>query len=203
MSRKPKGFTKEYEAFVRVRVKQELRQRMRAVRGALPMKACEARSARVAEQVLALDAFRNAKTVLGFASIRKEVQTLTILEAAWAAGKQVVLPRIVDQALVLHRVETMSELSEGAFSVPEPAASAPQIEPRAIDFALVPALAADLRGHRIGYGGGYYDRLLPELTGAITCALVFDFQLVSEVPEQPMDVAVDLVVTDARVTKTS
>ena len=61
------------------------------------------------------------------------------------------------------------------------------------------ALAVDPRGYRIGYGGGYYDRLLPQLQNALSCAVVYDFQLVAEVPELPFDVTVDLIVTDAQV----
>ena len=60
-------------------------------------------------------------------------------------------------------------------------------------------MAVDSRGYRIGYGGGYYDRLIPRLKRACTCAVAYDFQLISEVPELPFDVAVNLVVTDARV----
>ena len=83
--------------------------------------------------------------------------------------------------------------------IPEPARDAPRIEPGEIELALIPALAVDPRGYRIGYGGGYYDRLIPRLSKACTCALAYDFQLISEVPELHFDVAVELVVTDARV----
>jgi 5-formyltetrahydrofolate cyclo-ligase len=63
----------------------------------------------------------------------------------------------------------------------------------------VPALAVDARGFRIGYGRGFYDRLLPTLPNALTVAIVYDFQLVAEVPEEPFDVPVHVVATDARV----
>ena len=91
----------------------------------------------------------------------------------------------------------------GVFSVPEPPEDAARLLPKEVDFALVPALALDPRGYRIGYGGGYYDRLLPKLSQARTCAVAFDFQLIAEVPELPFDVAVDLVVTDERVIRAS
>jgi 5-formyltetrahydrofolate cyclo-ligase len=83
--------------------------------------------------------------------------------------------------------------------VPEPAETATQIQPEDVDFALVPALAVDPRGYRIGYGGGYYDKLIPRLSEACTCVVAYDFQLISEVRELAFDVPVDLVVTDARV----
>ena len=171
---------------------------MRTVRGALPESACEARSKAILQRIAALPELKNATTILSFASIRNEVRTRPIMESAWAAGKRVVLPRVLGEELCLHIVDSETALADGAYSVPEPPHDAETIEPTEIDFALVPALAVDPRGFRIGYGGGYYDELLPRLPNACTCALAYDFQLISEVPELPFDAAVDLVVTDER-----
>lgn len=175
---------------------------MRAVRGALPVSACEARSAEIAKRVVTLTSFESAKTILAFSSMRREVKTHAIMQAAWTVGKQVALPRVVERELHLHRIGADTELVEGSFGVPEPPDEAPRISPGTVDFAVVPALAVDLRGYRIGYGGGYYDRLLPLLENARSCALAFDFQLIAEVPELPIDVPVDIVVTDQRVFET-
>jgi len=117
--------------------------------------------------------------------------------------KRVGLPRVVDDDLVLHLIDLETELEPGAFSVPEPPEHSAVLSPQEVDFALVPALAIDPRGHRIGYGGGYYDKLLPRLLGAKTCAVAYDFQLIAEVPELPFDRTVDLVVTDDRVLRIS
>ena len=184
---------------IRHRAKQALRMQLRAVRSALPESACHSRSSEIATRVLTLPELVNARTVLAFASIRNEVRTREIMNAAWADGKRVALPRVVGDVLALHIVEADTVMIEGAFSVPEPDAAAPQLEPSEVDFALVPALAVDPRGFRIGYGGGYYDKLLPLLDRACSCAVAYDFQLVPEVPELPFDATVDLVVTDARV----
>ncbi len=196
MSRRPAD---PAEQAVRHHVKAELRKRMRAVRGALPASACETRSTEIAKRVVALSIFESAKTILAFSSIGREVQTQAIVRAAWIAGKEVALPRVVDQELHLHRVVADTELVKGAFGIPEPPETAPRISPEAVDFAVVPALAVDLRGYRIGYGGGYYDRLLPLLKNARSCALAFDFQLIAEVPDLSTDIPVDIVVTDQRV----
>lgn len=195
MSSGPPGIPEEQ---IRHRVKLELRKRMRAVRGALPASACEARSSEIAKRVIALPAFQSAKTVLAFASIGREVRTRVIMEAAWGADKRVALPRVVEEQLHLHLVYVDTTLVEGAFTVPEPPSNAATLDAEEVDFALVPALAVDPRGFRVGYGGGYYDRLLPRLTGAYSCAVAFDFQLIAEVPELPFDVAVQAVVTDKR-----
>jgi 5-formyltetrahydrofolate cyclo-ligase len=192
----------EREQALRQRAKLALRKQMRAVRAALPNAASEARSQRIAQRVRALAEVRDAETILAFASIRSEVQTGMLIDAFHASGKVVALPRVIDDALVLHCVKPGDTLEEGSFSVPEPSVDAPIVDPASVELALVPALAVDPRGYRIGYGGGFYDRLLPQLHNARTCAVAFDFQLIAEVPELPFDEAVDIVVTDARVIRT-
>ena len=187
------------ETDLRHRAKQALRARMRTVREALPKLSCDARSAEITKRLFTLAEIERAKTILTFASIRNEVRTRSSMEAAWASGKRVALPRVVGDELQLHIVDSETVLVAGAFSVPEPPEEAPRIPPADVDFAMVPALAVDPRGYRIGYGGGYYDKLIPRLENARTCALAYDFQLIAEVPELPFDVAVDLVVTDERV----
>ena len=186
------------DRLLRERAKAALRRQMRAVREALPTSACDARSAEIIKRLLVLEELDRAVTILAFSSIRNEVRTRASMNAAWAAGKRVALPRVTGDELELHLVDAGTRLVEGAFRVPEPRGDAVQIHPSEVDFALVPALAVDLRGYRIGYGGGYYDRLIPRLERACTCAVAYDFQLISEVPELPLDVAVDLVVTDQR-----
>jgi len=191
--------TEHADRQLRQRAKQALRNQMRMVRGALPESACEARSAEIRKRLFGVAELERAATVLAFASIRNEVRTRPIIEAAWSTGKRVALPRVHGDELRLHLIDSQTPLGPGAFSVPEPAVDAAAIEPGEIDFALIPALALDPRGYRIGYGGGYYDRLIPRLSNACTCAVAYDFQLISEVPELPYDVSVDLVITDSRV----
>lgn len=191
--------TEHADRQLRQRAKQALRNQMRMVRGALPQSACEARSAEIRRRLFAVAELERAATVLAFASIRNEVRTQPIIEEAWSAGKRVALPRVHGDELRLHLIDAQTPLALGAFSVPEPAEDDESIEPSEIDFALVPALAVDPRGYRIGYGGGYYDRLIPQLFNACTCAVAYDFQMISEVPELPFDVSVDLVITDSRV----
>lgn len=190
------------ESQIRLQAKKALRKQMRALRGALPESACDTRSKEIATRVLGLDELQSASTVLAFASIRNEVRTELLVDALRRSDKRLVFPRVVAEGLALHLVESTSELAEGAFSVPEPKDTAPRVDPSEVDFVLVPALAVDERGYRIGYGGGYYDRLLPLTTRACTCVLAFDFQLIAEVPNLPLDVPADLVVTDARIIRT-
>ncbi|MGB3052314.1 MAG: 5-formyltetrahydrofolate cyclo-ligase [Polyangiales bacterium] len=194
--------TEHADRELRHRAKQALRNQMRMVRSALPQSACEARSAEIRKRLFGVAELQRAATVLAFASIRNEVRTRPIIEEAWSTGKRVALPRVHGDELCLHLIDSETPLVQGAFSVPEPPEDAARIGPDNIDFALIPALALDPRGYRIGYGGGYYDRLIPRLSDACTCAVAYDFQLISEVPELPFDVSVDLVITDSRVIRT-
>ena len=187
------------ELQLRKRAKQALRKQLSTVRAALPESACEARSRKIVERVLDLDQLGTASVVLAFASIGNEVRTSAFIDACLEADKRVGLPRVVGNDLVLHEIVSATALVPGAFSVPEPPADGRVIAEDEVDFALVPALGVDPRGHRIGYGGGYYDRLLPRLASGTTCAVVYDFQLIAEVPNLAFDATVDLIVTDERV----
>ncbi len=152
------------------------------------------------QRLIALPEWASAKTVLAFVSMRSEVQTQDAVDAARAAGKRVgttrMLPDYSDLEVREWRVE--DELEESGQMFLQPPAEAPVIPNDEIDLVIVPALAADDRGYRIGYGKGYYDRLLPKLTRAFRAAVIFDFEVVAEVPEQPYDTPVDVVITDIR-----
>ncbi len=192
------------EDALRAGMKVEIRTRRRAVRRAMPHEARLARSEAIARRVIELEEWTRARTVLAFVSMRSEVQTAALVEAARAAGKRVAAPRMTHEYddLEAHEWHEQDELEESGMMFLQPPVSAPRVEDDAIDLVLVPALAADDRGHRIGYGKGFYDRLLPRLTRATRVCVVFDFEIVAEVPDRPGDEPADLVVTDARVLRT-
>ena len=98
-----------------------------------------------------------------------------------------------------HFVEDTSRMVDGSSGVREPAPEDPLAKPGSLDAIVVPTLAVDPRGHRIGYGAGYYDRALPQFAPPTsTLAVAFDFQLVAEVPNTEGDVTVGWIVTDSR-----
>ena len=184
------------EDYLRRRVKVELRRRMRAVRSALPREARAARSKELEARVLDLDVMSRASCVAAFAAIRSEADPSGIVAALRARGATIAYPRIDEDAGLMLHVCGPERLVAGTWDIPEPPADAPQ--PEHVDVILVPGLAFDPRGHRIGYGKGYYDRLLSQWPDAFRIGLGFDFQLVSEAPNLPHDVALHCVVTDKR-----
>lgn len=156
------------------------------------------------EQFALLPGFREAGTVLLFASaFAEEYRTWPILEIALSLNKQVVCPR-VDRAadrLVLHRVEDLSkDLQPGMMGIPEPRRRSPVVEPSQIDWVLVPGLAFDDRGFRLGRGRGHYDRLLVNLRAeAPRWALALESQWVEALPTEPHDQQLDGIAGPARV----
>src|SRR5262249_46669102 len=97
-----------------------------------------------------------------------------------------------------HHSGSRATFTRNAFGVLEPESSAPRMDLQDIEMLLVPCLAVDERGYRIGYGKGLYDRFLPTVAQALCCALAFDFQLISEVPASSRDHRVHKVITDRR-----
>ncbi len=189
------------EELLRARVKSELRRRMRGLRKALPLSACAERSQRIGERLERLDAFARAESVCLFWPIedRHEVDLRGLDARLRARGVRVAYPGMDpdDGKMTFRFVTDVDAMQEHGFGFREPTPKEP--EAQSVDAIIVPALAVDPRGHRIGYGAGHYDRVLPRYAPpAVTIAVAFDFQLLAEVPESALDVPVEWVVTDAR-----
>lgn len=179
--------------------KHHLRARARAARAALtPAERVEAAEA-VAQRVLRLLEGRTVTAVLGYVATAEELDPEPLLQALRAAGARVALPRVTGpMRLALHWVTPSDELVAGAFGILEPADDLPGADPAEIDLALVPGVAFDSACNRLGYGGCFYDQLLPKLRAeALKVGLAFDAQLVDEIPAEPHDVVLDFVVTPA------
>jgi 5-formyltetrahydrofolate cyclo-ligase len=157
------------------------------------------------DRIEAMDVFRRARGVLGFASFGSEMETGAFLQGVLASGRTLVLPRIDRDArrLVLHRVGGLeTDLRPGPWRIPEPDPARCRLAaPADIDFILVPGVAFDPDGGRLGYGAGYYDRLLAAWPSPLPplVAAAFEIQIVPAVPVLTGDHRVDLVVTESAV----
>jgi 5-formyltetrahydrofolate cyclo-ligase len=182
--------------------KSALRRLILAKREAQPAETHAAASRSIAERISMLPAFAAARTILLTLPFRGEWDTRPLAQAVIAAGKTVVVPRVdgVARMLDLHSIADLDrDLVAGYQGIPEPRADCPRVPRDAIDFVLVPGVAFDQAGRRLGYGGGYYDRLLPLLSKrAARIAGAFELQLVDLVPAAPHDIAVDAIVTESR-----
>ena len=135
----------------------------------------------------------DAKVVLAYYSLPDEVDTHVLIDELVAEGKTVLLPKVLDDTTMeLRRYTGLQDLCEGAYHIMEPVGMT-FTDLSQIDVALIPGVAFDAQGHRLGRGKGYYDRFL-SLVNTQTIGLCFDFQKVVEVPVDAHDVAVDKVV---------
>lgn len=176
-------------------IRQELRQHLVAMedgqRQRLSSLACEV--------LLGLEEYRQAETVMAYIPLPDELDIEPALESAWGQGKVVVMPRIVWERHELRPIVTGNlddDLRPSRHELKEPA-GAKEIGIEQIDLLIVPALGFDRRGHRMGRGGGFYDRFLARAQlRAKTVGITFHQQLVDELPVLSHDQAVEMIVTD-------
>ncbi|CAN5787535.1 5-formyltetrahydrofolate cyclo-ligase [soil metagenome] len=182
------------------RAKRAVRRRMLAVRDAMPERERVGVGATIAERFLALAEVRSASTVLAFWSFGSELPTEPIIDALCARGVRVVLPRIVAGELEARAFRPGDDVTVTSFGAYEPAGGA-LVQPNEIDVVAVPAVAFDRACHRIGYGGGFYDRFLPTLhADSVRIGIGYGVQLMTEgesLPAGHFDLMVDLVVTES------
>jgi 5,10-methenyltetrahydrofolate synthetase len=183
--------------------KQAMRTLVAAARDALDPAWRAQASVRLVERIAALPTFVDAGTVLLTAPFRSEWNASPLIARALAAGKVVALPRVDESSrmLELRRVDDPArDIVAGYRGLPEPATRCERVADASIDWVLVPGIAFDRMGGRLGYGGGYYDRLLPVLPArAARVAGAFSAQIVDAVPSAPHDITMDTVVTEADV----
>lgn len=165
----------------------------------------DALSERICRQIAAMPEFDAAGTVMFYIERRSEVRTGPLLAEAYGRGKAVVVPYCVGDDLHLFRLESTLELSPGAYDIREPRPALRgladrHVAPTALDLIVVPGVAFDRRGARLGQGKGFYDRLLAEVRGdTFLVAPAFECQVVERVPTLPHDRFVDRIVTESGV----
>jgi 5-formyltetrahydrofolate cyclo-ligase len=191
--RGPPEPTEEQLLRLRHEAKRQLRRRIDAIRRAVPNEARALRSRKIAGHVIAHPVFDRARVLTTYVPMRGEVDPTEIVEAARRADKAIALPRLDwgDESMRFYLWAPDTPLEESGMGFLQPTKEAEEVADEAIDLVLTPALAIDERGHRLGFGKGFYDRFLARLKSAKSMALIFDFQRLAEVPITPGDVPVD------------
>jgi 5-formyltetrahydrofolate cyclo-ligase len=179
--------------------KREIRKKILALRDGMTPAEIAAKSASIVGWLTGLRELREACTLMVFCSFGSEVRTDDLLRWGWEAGKRIVVPlcRPEERGLTPCLLGSFSELEIGHYGIREPRRE--YVRPvlrEEIDAILVPAVAFDRRGHRVGYGGGFYDRFLPQIPRAVRIGAAFSCQTVGRVPEDPHDLPVDRIVTE-------
>lgn len=172
--------------------KKELRSYIRQRKREMTEAQIEAASLRLGELFLKTEQYRNAQTIYGYLPYNQEVRTVPMLERALADGKQVAVPKVCGEDMKFIYLTDLNQVEKGYAGIPEPIADEPVAnDPNAL--VLMPGLAFDKEGHRIGYGGGFYDKFLAAEPEHPTVALCYDFQMVDQIPTDDYDIPVDCV----------
>jgi 5-formyltetrahydrofolate cyclo-ligase len=176
--------------------KNYLRRQMLQHRYNLPIEIWREGSDRVCHHLQNDPLFHQARTILAYHSFRQEVDLsylFTHTEHHWG------LPRCEGKSLIWHSWETGEDLVTGAYGILEPDRALPIVEPEKVDLMLIPAVAMDQRGYRLGYGGGYYDRMLadPAWDRVWKIGVVFDFAYVERLPVEDWDRSLDAICTES------
>jgi 5-formyltetrahydrofolate cyclo-ligase len=181
--------------------KAALRAEMRQRRAEIPAAERARLAVEARGRLLGLPELQAPRNVMVFASFGSEIPTEDLITGLRAQGHRVLLPIVEEDALLAVRFEPGDPMVETTYGPREPAARVP-IDPDEIDVVIIPGLAFDRRGRRLGYGGSYYDRYLPLLSShALKVGIGFHQQLVEEVPSGSGDVRLDMVVSDQEVVR--
>ena len=172
--------------------KKQLRTRIREQKRAMTPEQIERTSARLAELFAASEAYKNAKTIYGYLPYNQEVRTVPMLEHALRDGKKVAVPKVYGDEMRFIYMTDLTQVAVGYAGIPEPIADGPVADdPTAL--VLMPGLAFDKEGHRVGYGGGFYDRFLAREPEHPTVALCYEFQMLPKLETEEFDIPVDSV----------
>jgi 5-formyltetrahydrofolate cyclo-ligase len=191
-------------------LKKRLREKLLRKRDSIPPEEKVLKEKAIEQKLFNIDVFKKAGNLLMYVSVRSEVDTRKYLYDVLKMEKRIILP-VVDTRhgiLKLYEIKDTSELAPGYMGIPEPnIRENRRCTIKDIELAIIPGTGFDLKGNRLGYGGGYYDRLLSmesrELAGVEhhipTIALAFEEQVGETIPAEPHDIKVDMIITDTRV----
>lgn len=182
------------------RLKRVTRERVRDARQSIGRPHAAKAAADLAERLRRLPEISEARIVLSYAATTDEIDPAPAGEVLRARGAAIAFPRVeAPGVLGIHLVANAEEMAPGAYGIAEPSPENPRIAPDAVDAVFVPGIAFDEDLYRLGYGGGYYDRLLPLLrSDCVRIGLAYDEQLVGEIPCEEHDVRMDVICTPTR-----
>jgi 5-formyltetrahydrofolate cyclo-ligase len=184
-----------------VEEKKLLRKQIQKSRDDIPDKKRLDYSKEIAQKFLSSGDYRKAENILIFFPFRSEVDTLPIIKKALSDNKKIILPRVNGSELELYFVNDPSaQLESGAYGIMEPCESCVAAETKQIDLAVIPGVCFDENFNRMGYGGGFYDKILAGLPENVKkIALCFQVQLIKSVPTEKHDIRVDKIITETKV----
>ena len=174
--------------------KKEIRAQVRAQKRAMTEQQIVSASRNLGKLFRESQLYKNARSIYGYLPYNQEVRTVEMLQQAIADGKRVAVPKCYGDEMRFLWMDDLSAVAPGYAGIPEPVADEPVADdPTAL--VLMPGMAFDPQGHRIGYGGGFYDKFLASEPGHPTLALCYDFQMVEHLETEEFDIPVDQVLS--------
>lgn len=172
--------------------KKALRKEIREKKRAMTVRQIEEASKQLGILFAETAQYKEAKTIYGYLPYNQEVRTVPILQKAIADGKRVAVPKVYGEEMRFIYMTDLTQVKNGYAGIPEPIADGP-VADDARALVLMPGLAFDSQGHRIGYGGGFYDRFLAQEPEHPTVALCYEFQMLPNLETEEFDIPVDCV----------
>ncbi len=175
-----------------------LRRRLLAKRATLTVAKIQHKSRRISAGIYALPAFQDSPAIMVYMALDQEVQTADIIAEARRQNKRVIVPVIRESTLIAVDLPLeLKQLRRGQYGILEPRVRGATVQPGEIPFVIVPGIAFDRQGGRLGFGKGYYDRFLQQVSAStFSCALAFAMQLVPEVPRMAHDIRMHGIMTE-------
>jgi len=175
--------------------KKELRKHYLQIRNGLSEEKKKSAGISIWNKIFSSDYYKIANVVFVYVSYNNEVDTIEAIEQMLAEGKGVVVPKcdVSEKTMSLYEIQSLTDLRMGAYGIQEPSGEERKVKTEEIDLAVVPGVAFDKKGMRLGYGGGYYDKFLAEFSG-MSVGLVYAECFSEELPVEKFDRGVDIVV---------
>ena len=174
--------------------KNSIRKKLLTTRSSLKKTLSEEYSQAICEKFQELKEYKNAKSILFYMPIKNEVNITPLTK-----NKTILLPKVYDnQKIKIHKINSLTHLKPGQFNVPEPPKDSPIVQTKNIDLVIVPGIGFDKTGQRIGFGKGYYDRLLKHIN-CPKIAAAYEFQVIENIPSEDHDEKVDFIITEKNI----
>jgi len=180
--------------------KRDIRKQMVELRCNQKKELIENLSKIIQSKLYELPHYKNAQNIMFYIDAKNEVKTDEAILKSISLGKSVYVPKIIGKGeMIAVKIKSLDELQEGHFGILEPI-SDEAIEPQNLDIVIVPGVAFDRRGYRIGYGGGYYDRFLKKLSiKTVKIAFAFEFQILDTLPQEEHDILMDIIISEKQI----
>lgn len=179
-------------------MKNKIRKEILALRKAMPICLLEEKSRKITEKVIQHPKYQEAELVLAYIDAKGEVKTREMIEHAWKSGKQVAVPKVHGDVMKFYQISSYEELEAGCFEIMEPKIRCREVtELSEKSVVIMPGVAFDMQGNRVGYGKGYYDKYFSQYTDVYKIAVALSLQIVDDIPADDLDIKADCVMTES------